>query len=433
MLTKPPASLQHPSMQRQLQDGKCRVAAMDLCALPTVNNLDCKHGQSFVQCNHCKGKSASKMGTLWLLDLGALLHFMHDFNDFIEYETAKLADRMPVRTASDIVHIEGKGTVLIEHKVNNKLVQICLYPVHYIPKILTCLILMGQFLNDSLSVKGDACHISLYDKTRPMLTCKPISFSQNVYWLDTSVTDIQAKVSIFNTIYSADYNLLHRRLGHPSKDVLSNAKSKMKGFHQDLQIPTDMPVCPGCMQGKMPASSHPPSATRVKAAFECIHSDLKSFPVGSYHKYKYFVSFLDDFSLFAWVVLLQDKASAILALKQFLAMVRNQYNMTIKEWMLDAGREYKSEAFLKTLKDMGISIKQSAPHTPQQNGCAKHLMHTLMDKVQSMQLDACLPQSWWEFAVLHATHVYNRTPLWQTKWETPYTNLHGEAPNISHL
>jgi hypothetical protein len=155
--------------------------------------------------------------------------------------------------------------------------------------------------------------------------------------------------------------------------------------------------------------------------------------VESYHKYKYFVSFLDDFSLFAWIVLLWDKASAILALKQFLAMVRNQYNTTIKEWMLDASGEYKSEAFLKTLKDVGISIKQSAPHTPQQNGCTECLMHTLMDKVQSMRLNTCLPQSWWEFAVLHATHVYNRTPLRQTKWETPYTNLHGEAPNISHL
>jgi transposase InsO family protein len=110
-------------------------------------------------------------------------------------------------------------------------------------------------------------------------------------------------------------------------------------------------------------------------------------------------------------------------------MVRNQYNTTIKEWMSDAGGEYKSEAFLKTLKDAGISIKQSAPHTPQQNGRAERLM----DKVQSMQLDACLPQSWWEFAVLHATHVYNRTPLRRTKWETPYTNLHGEAPDISHL
>jgi hypothetical protein len=80
-----------------------------------------------------------------------------------------------------------------------------------------------------------------------MLTCKLISFSQNVYWLDASVIDVQAKASVFNTIYLVDYDLLHRHLGHPSKDVLSNAKSKTKGFPQDLQIPTDTPVCPGCV------------------------------------------------------------------------------------------------------------------------------------------------------------------------------------------
>jgi hypothetical protein len=95
---------------------------MDLHTLPTVNNLDCKHEQSFAQCNCCKGKSDSKMTTLWLLDSGASLHFMHDFNDFIEYETAKPAGWMPVGTVLDIVHVEGKGTVLIEQKINNKLV-----------------------------------------------------------------------------------------------------------------------------------------------------------------------------------------------------------------------------------------------------------------------------------------------------------------------
>ena len=89
--------------------------------------------------------------------------------------------------------------------------------------------------------------------------------------------------------------------------------------------------------------------------------------------------------------------------------------------MSDAGGEYKLEAFLRTLKYAGISIKQSASHTPQQNGHTEYLMCTLMDKAQAMCLE------------LHAKHVYNRTPLQQTGWETPYTNLHGKVPDISHL
>jgi len=113
----------------------------------------------------------------------------------------------------------------------------------------------------------------------------------------------------------------------------------------------------------MPAASHPPSDTRAKASFSRIHSDLKSFPIPSYHKYKYFIVFFDDYTSFAWITLLRDKASAITALKQWLALIKNQFSATIKEWMSDAGGEYKSDAFLKQLKDAGITVLQSAPHS----------------------------------------------------------------------
>ena len=101
--------------------------------------------------------------------------------------------------------------------------------------------------------------------------------------------------------------------------------------------------------------------------------------------------------------------------------------------MSDAGGEYKSEAFLNVLKDVGITVRQSAPHTPQQNGRAERFMHTVMDKAQATCLEACLPQSWWEFAVLHATHCYIRTPMSRLKWQTPFALLNNEIPDISHL
>ena len=162
------------------------------------------------------------------------------------------------------------------------------------------------------------------------------------------------------------------------------AKNYTKGFPKDLPIPTNTPVCPGCAQGKMPASTHLPSETHATAPFKRVHSDLKSFPVVLYCKYKYFISFLDDYTSYAWIVLLHEKSSAITALKQFMAMVKTQHGADIKKWMSNAGREYKSNAFLKTLKNAGIKILQSALHTPQQNGCAERFMCTVMDKAESM-------------------------------------------------
>ena len=56
-----------------------------------------------------------------------------------------------------------------------------------------------------------------------------------------------------------------------------------------------------------------------------------------------------------------------------------------------------------------------------------------MEKAESMRLHACLPQSWWEFSVEHATHVYNRMPLRRLEWQTPYQLLNNERPSVAHL
>jgi transposase InsO family protein len=113
--------------------------------------------------------------------------------------------------------------------------------------------------------------------------------------------------------------------------------------------------------------------------------------------------------------------------------VEVKHKSKIVQWMSDAGGEFKSNAFIKMLKDNGIEILQSVPHVHQQNGRAERIIQTLMDKAESMRHQACLPPSWWEFALDHATHVYNRTPSRQLSWQTPYEKLYGERPNIDHL
>jgi len=50
-----------------------------------------------------------------------------------------------------------------------------------------------------------------------------------------------------------------------------------------------------------------------------------------------------------------------------------------------------------------------------------------------MQLEAYLPDSWWEFAFATATHVYNRTPIKHLKWKIPQEIFTGEKSKISYL
>ena len=98
-----------------------------------------------------------------------------------------------------------------------------------------------------------------------------------------------------------------------------------------------------------------------KRAFELIHTDIKSFPPNSYHKYKYLIISLDDFTSMAWTILLCAKSAAITATCQFLQMVKIQFHASVQGWISDFGREYKYTGYDDLLKGEGIRIYNSAP------------------------------------------------------------------------
>ena len=149
----------------------------------------------------------------------------------------------------------------------------------------------------------------------------------------------------------------------------------------------------------MHSKSFPESDSQATKLFSIVHSDLKEFPIESYSKFKYLVSFIDDQSSHAWVALLKKKSETLTAFKHFVAMVKTQFKANVNTLMSDFGGEYKSKAFEQFLKENGIQSRNSIPHAHQQNGHAEHFNRTIMDKAQAMQLDACFPLSWWEFAV----------------------------------
>ena len=224
-----------------------------------------------------------------------------------------------------------------------------------------------------------------------------------------------------------NYQTVHCCLSHPSKEVVRQAKQHTSGL-PDFTIPKNSTICPGCAKGKQPQRSFPPTSVRTKHAFKLIHMDIKSFPTDSYHKYKYLIIFFNDFISMAWTIPLRAKSAALMATRQFLQMVKMQFQASVQSWMSDFSGEYKSATYNNLLKGEGIRIYNSAPYIPQQNGHTERFMCTLMDKAEAMCHLACLPDSWWEFATAHATHIYNRTPLFRLQWRTPYKALHNKQP-----
>jgi hypothetical protein len=298
---------------------------------------------------------------------------------------------------------------------------------------------VGHLLNDgTLELKGSSSSVEFSAKTSStkwlLLQFKPYFPGQNIYWLDARLTSKHAILAM-SSVTTVDYDIMHRRFAHPSKDVLRHASGNTKNFPSNMSFPSNDPVCKGCAEGKMTRSSFPPSPGRSKAPFDKVHMDLKEFSIQSYNKYKFFILFFDDCTSFGWIVLLRHKSETDPTIRQFIAMVKNQFNKVIHEFMIDAGGEFKSEGLRTFLKELGINTLTSVPHMHQQNGHAERFIRTIVEKAQAIRLEACIPQNWWKFAVNYAVHVYNRTPLKcsSSDYKTPFERLHRTKPDVAHL
>jgi hypothetical protein len=297
---------------------------------------------------------------------------------------------------------------------------------------------VGHLLNDGLELKGSSSSLDFSARTSSMkwllLKLKPYYPGQNIYWLSARLTSRHAILAM-SSVTTVDYDIMHRCFAYPSKDILRHASENTQNFPSNMSFPSNDPVFQGCAEGKMTRSLFSPSLRRSEALFDKIHMDLKEFSVQSYSQYKFFILFFDNCTSFSWIVLLRHKSEADPAIGQFIAMVKNQFNKVIHEFMIDAGAEFKSNELRSFLKKLGINILTSVLHMHQQNGCAERFIRTIVEKAQAIHLEACIPQNWWEFAVNYAVHVYNRTPLKGSSndYKTPFERLHCTKPDVAHL
>jgi len=322
-------------------------------------------------CASCKGKmvdDSELSGAFWLLDSGASCHFTGDIGDFASYNALKRAHY--AKMANGVALIAGIGTVLLrclDHNSGDEKV-ITLTQVLHMPGATARLISMGEMLQRNYRVSGDKRGISLTHKAECLWFGPDPEDDCNVIFGIRSIPIIRS--NYIASVSKVDYDIMHWRFGHPSKEVLRRAQKHTQHF-PEIHFPTEDCVCPGCALGKMPNRAFPENKRRASKPFELVHSDLKSFPVTSYQKFKYVITFYDDFTSHAWTMPLRSKTAAIMAAKDFLEMVRVQHDAHVIGWMSDAGREYKSDRFDQALLEKGIKIYQSAPRTPMQNGRAE--------------------------------------------------------------
>jgi len=201
-----------------------------------------------------------------------------------------------------------------------------LSPIYFISGLSSQLMSMGEFLHSGLEFQGSTESLELIKKCdKVVMQCLSVQKADTIYWVKTQ-TVMLAKANVA-TIHVADYDIWHKRLGHLSLKVLSKMPTGTQKFPQKF-----IPIFPGCAQGKMKSRSFLESQSHAMRLFELVHLDLKSLPVESYHRFKYFIVFIDDKSLHMWIANLKKKSDVSKAIKNFKAMARIQHGATIKRW-----------------------------------------------------------------------------------------------------
>jgi len=110
-----------------------------------------------------------------------------------------------------------------------------------------------------------------------------------------------------------------------------------------------------------------------------------------------------------------------------------QHCAAIKVLRSDCGGKYLSDTFDQHLKLAGTARHLTVHDTPQFNGMAKRLNHTLVERIQAFTHMSGLPKFLWGEALRHMTWLKNRTAMQALDGLTPHQALLRHAPNLSGL
>ena len=142
-----------------------------------------------------------------------------------------------------------------------------------------------------------------------------------------------------------------------------------------------------------------------------MHSDLCCpLPVVFFSGYKYFLTFIDDFSRRTWVYFLKLKSEVFNMFLAFKAFVEKQSGHQILKLRSDNGGEYVKNNFINFCAKNGIQMQHIVPYTPQQNGVAERKNHTLKEMANCMLQSKGLSLNYWAEAINCENYIINRTP-----------------------
>ena len=181
-------------------------------------------------------------------------------------------------------------------------------------------------------------------------------------------------------------------------------------------------TCVDCIKGKLITKVKNAKIDRCAELLRVILTDICGlFTPLAMGGYKYFITFIDDYSCYGFVKLIREKSKSLEAFKAFQVKVELQRGKMIKVVHSNRGGETRHNLgpFVRYLQECGIDAQYTMSGTPQQNGIAERRNRMLLNIVRCMLISSSLPEFLWGEALKTATYILNQVPS-KSVSKTPY-------------
>lgn len=352
--------------------------------------------------------TVSTSSNSWVIDSGASDHMTGNQEGFVSLSPLnghiKLAD-------GSLSNLAGKGTFSIPSFFP-------LPSVLHVPKFPTNLLSVSSLtknLNCSVTFFPTHC---VFQDLRTRATIGGGHEENGLYLLNTK--DIPS--TYFSESHSDRTTLWHARLGHLPLNIMSLMFPNKFSNKTSIQ-------CEVCTLAKHHRASYPVSNHHSSTIFELVHTDVWGpTKTASHFGFRYFISFIDDFSRTTWLYLMKSRDEVPHIVLQFHNMIATQFGVQIKTFRSDNAKEYMHRELHEFYANRGILYQTSCAYTPQQNGVAERKNRHLLDVTRSLLLGMNVPKSYWDEAILASTYLINRFPTKVLKGKSPLQVLMPNSP-----
>jgi hypothetical protein len=190
-------------------------------------------------------------------------------------------------------------------------------------------------------------------------------------------------------------------------------------------------VCDICHFAKHRKLPYVHSYHKANKIFDLIHFDIWGpISIKSVHNHSYFLTAVDDYSRYTWIILMKAKSEARQHVQNFVKFAETQHACSVKTIRTDNGPEFTMPTYYAS---KGILHQTSCVESPQQNGRVERKHQQILNIGRALLIQSNLPKSFWSYVVLHAVYIMNRVPTPILQNQSPFYLMYNTAPDMVSL